>query len=275
MSKLSDTSLDVQQLLTEISRRTTPAEKWLRLGEMYQDARALHAAGVRLRNPNATDRDILRSWLKQLGFPNVTVVGEPRMDESNPNLRELRAVLAIFDQLGIPTALGGSMASSIYGVDRFTRDADITAEPFLGKEAQLVSALQANYYVSLPAIQDAIRLRSTFNILHTSSGFKVDVFVRKEEPFEKTAMSRRMVVIVPDLRGNPGMPLVVHSPEDVILFKLRWYRLGNESSEQQWEDIVGVMQAQEKHLDQAYLDHWAADLRVADLLLRARQEANP
>jgi hypothetical protein len=275
MSKLSDTSPEIERLLTQIYRRRTPAEKWLRLGEMYQDARALHAAGVRLRNPKASAREILRSWLRDnLGYTQLEAIGEPAMDQSNPNLRELRRVVAVFDQLGILTALGGSLASSIYGIERFTNDGDITAEPFPGKEGPLAAAFHAPYYVSLPAIEEAVRLRSTFNILHTSSGFKVDVFVRTEEPFERTAMSRRMTVQIPDVAGGPSAPIIVHSPEDVILFKLRWYRLGNEISEHQWNDVLGMFRAQGKHLDQSYLDRWAVDLKVDDLLRRVREEAD-
>jgi len=58
----------------------------------------------------------------------------------------------------------------------------------------------------------------------------------------------------------------------VILFKLRWYRLGNEASDQQWSDVLGVMKVQAGRLDDAYLDYWAAALNVRDLLDRARKE---
>ena len=59
----------------------------------------------------------------------------------------------------------------------------------------------------------------------------------------------------------------------MILFKLAWFRLGNEASEQQFKDVLGVLQVQAGRLDDAYLDHWAADLGVADLLHKARQES--
>ena len=75
------------------------------------------------------------------------------------------------------------------------------------------------------------------------------------------------------LASAPGQPVVLHTPEDVILFKLAWYRLGNQASEQQFKDVLGVLQVQAGRLDDAYLDRWAADLGVADLLQRARQES--
>jgi hypothetical protein len=187
------------------------------------------------------------------------------------NLSDLREVLSVLSKLGIPYALGGSMASSVYGVPRYTHDADVTAEPFPGKEKQFAEAFGEDFYLSESAIRDAVRLRSSFNIINTAIGFKVDVFVRKDRPFEQSAMSRRIAVEMPD---SPGQPIFLHSPEDVILFKLWWYRLGNLTSEHQIKDIIGVLQVQAGKLDDAYLDHWAADLGVTDLLDRARQDAN-
>jgi hypothetical protein len=53
------------------------------------------------------------------------------------------------------------------------------------------------------------------------------------------------------------------------------YRLGLEISDRQWSDVLGVMRVQAERLDNPYLDYWAQDLGVLDLLQRARQEANP
>jgi hypothetical protein len=62
------------------------------------------------------------------------------------------------------------------------------------------------------------------------------------------------------------------SPEDIILLKLEWFRIGGEMSERQWNDVLGVFEIQGSRLDQTYLDHWAPVIGVADLLARARQE---
>ena len=69
----------------------------------------------------------------------------------------------------------------------------------------------------------------------------------------------------------PEEPIYVHTPEDIVLFKLRWYRLGNETSDRQWRDVVSVLKARAGALDDEYLDQWAENLGVADLLARARQ----
>jgi hypothetical protein len=62
------------------------------------------------------------------------------------------------------------------------------------------------------------------------------------------------------------------SPEDTILAKLEWYRLGGEVSERQWRDILGVLKTRSGELDLSYLNRWAGELKVADLLERALKE---
>ncbi len=60
--------------------------------------------------------------------------------------------------------------------------------------------------------------------------------------------------------------------EDSVLLKLEWFRLGGEVSDKQWGDVLGVMKTQTDRLDAAYLDKWAPEIGVKDLLDRARTQ---
>jgi hypothetical protein len=72
---------------------------------------------------------------------------------------------------------------------------------------------------------------------------------------------------------DPECVVYLASAEDNLLAKLEWYRLGNEVSDRQWRDILGVLKTQGQRLDLAYLRQWAAALNVADLLEKALLEA--
>jgi hypothetical protein len=271
MVKLSDTSPDAQRVLTLAYRQQSLAAKWLRLGAMYRDARFLHAVGVRLRQPGADERVVLSSWLTlNLGFPNLRPSRQPAETTTVEFLRETRELVRILDRLGITYALSGSVASSIFGIDRYTRDADLAVEPFAGKVVEFVQAFGPEYYVSEIAVRDAVTNRSTFNVINTSTGFKADFFVRKDVPFELSAMCRRTRLSLPD---DPSQAISIYTAEDILLFKLRWYRLGGEVSEQQWTDVLGILRAQGERVDSDYLEHWAAELQISDLVARARAEA--
>lgn len=271
MRFLTDTSAETEQVLIDVYRRMPVGRKWLILGQLFQEAKTLHAAGVKFHNPNATLEEIHSKWLElHFGSGVLQRTRRPAVNGPMENLRVFREVVAIFSSLNIPYALGGSMASSVFGIDRYTRDADITVEPFPGKEPQFVGSFGNDYYLSEQAVEEANRHRTTFNIIHTSSGFKVDVFVCKNQEFEESAMARRLSLELPDL---PGQPLFFHTPEDVTLFKLRCFRIGNETSEQQWSDVLGILKVQGKRLDFDYLERWATELGVIDLLVQARQQS--
>lgn len=265
MVKLTDTTPEAEQVLREAYRRMPFERKWRQMGETYHTAWVLHAAGFRARHPTATDAEVWQAWG---GFgPGRTT---PMM-QSDETLRVLQEVVAVLSRLGIAYALGGSWASSLLGKMRFTHDADLTVEPFPGQEKVFCASFGDDYYVSLPAVQHAVGQRSSFNVIHTLSSFKVDLFVRKDRPFEQSVMARRRAFTLPHALGQM---IQCVSPEDIILLKLEWYRLGGETSQQQWLDVRGVLEVQGPRLDHAYLDRWATDLGILDLLTRARQESS-
>jgi hypothetical protein len=271
MAKLSDTSPEAEHVLIEAYRRMPVGRKWLSLGEVYGTARILHSAGFRQRRPSGDDWEAHRDWLTiNQEFTGPLPRCKPPTDWNGLNLRTIREVARVLDDLAIPYALGGSMASSVYGFLRHCRGADVVAGSLPGGETAFAGAWGPEYHLSRPVVGNARRDHPAIHLLNTLTGFKVNVFIRKDAPFELTAMQRRISLHLPDA---PDQPIVFHTPEDTILFKLRWYRLGGESSEQQLKDVVGVLQVQAGKLDQTYLDRWAADLGVADLLARVRQQS--
>ena len=73
---------------------------------------------------------------------------------------------------------------------------------------------------------------------------------------------------------DPEQSVYVISPEDVILSKLEWYRMGGEVSDRQWRDILGVLKTRAGELDLEYLRMRAKELKVMDLLERALKESS-
>ncbi|MEW5870354.1 MAG: hypothetical protein AB1894_13855 [Chloroflexota bacterium] len=98
----------------------------------------------------------------------------------------------------------------------------------------------------------------------------VDIFVRKDRPFDRAQFERRSEMVV---ATQPERKAYIASAEDTILAKLEWYRLGNEVSERQWRDVLGMLKVQAGRLDFAYLHLWAERLNILDLLERALAQA--
>ena len=70
------------------------------------------------------------------------------MNQPADNLKELRRVIAALNSLRIDYALGGSMASSLLGIPRFTQDADLMVEPFQTRESLLANCFGPEYTAS-------------------------------------------------------------------------------------------------------------------------------
>ena len=179
-------------------------------------------------------------------------------------------VIDAFDNLGVQYLIGGSLASALHGTARSTLDIDLVANLRSEQVMPLVEALQKDFYIDDRMITDAIQRQSSFNLIHLATLFKVDVFIPKHRPFEQVQFQRRQLQLV---ANDPERKAYVTTPEDIILAKLEWYRLGGEVSDHQWSDIQGVLKVQAGRLDLNYLRQWAAELGVTDLLEKALQEA--
>lgn len=109
-----------------------------------------------------------------------------------------------------------------------------------------------------------------FNIIHRDSMFKVDVFIPRPRPFLQSQLARAQRQT---FTFETEVSAKFCSPEDTILAKLEWYRMGNEVSDRQWRDILGVLKTRAGELDVDYLQKWADDLQVKDLFERAMEES--
>ena len=179
-------------------------------------------------------------------------------------------VTVVLEELGIPYLIGGSFASTLYGMVRTTQDSDIITEMQSRHIRPFVSALENDFYIDDEMISTAIDRHSSFNIIHRESMFKVDVFIPHETAFQKSQFERVRRIAFDD-DGNQIANFA--SPEDTILSKLEWYRMGGEVSERQWRDILGVLKTKVGDLDLDYLRKWARELKVFDLLERAVKES--
>jgi hypothetical protein len=272
MRLLSDTCPEAQRVLIQVYRKMPAARKWEIMGETFRTGKTLHAAGYKRDHPDASSDELQSAWLSAALKQSWSgPFREQAMNSTDENLRVLREVVTALTQLNITYALGGSWASSLQGQPRFTRDADISVEPFQGKEKALCACFGPDYYLSLEAIQSAVQNRTSFNIINLTVGFKVDLFIQRERPFDRSFMNRRRSLELPNF---PKQTIAVVTPEDIVLLKLEWFRIGGEVSDQQWKDVLGVLQTQAGKLDEEYLTYWAGQLNLTDLLTQARQQVH-
>lgn len=191
------------------------------------------------------------------------------MDLAEP-VQITQQIVKEFERLNISYLVGGSLASSLHGVPRATNDVDMVADIHYEHIPGLVNALKSEFYVDADMIREAIQRRSSFNVIHLATMFKVDIFVLKSDISSREEMARRMQY---QLSEYPELKLFLASAEDVIVHKLRWYHKGGRISERQWGDVLGVLRVQEGFLDYQYLERSAHEQGVHDLLSQALKDA--
>ena len=183
----------------------------------------------------------------------------------------LREVVRTLNAQGIPFMLVGAYASSLYGEPRLTLDLDIVVDL---KDDQVKPLFEAfpvgEYCADLNAMRDAVRRSAQFNVIHVPTGCKVDFIVVKKTPFGRQEFSRR--------RNQPilaGENCYVATPEDVIIGKLRFFRMGG--SEKHLRDIAGILRVSGVQVDRCYVEQWAEELGVTEIwqtVLRAVQDSH-
>jgi hypothetical protein len=189
------------------------------------------------------------------------------------NLLESTAIFVrVLEQLGVPYFIVGSVASSAYGLPRATQDIDFVVALRHEQVPTLVAALEPEFYVDIAAVYEAVATESSFNLIRWTTMDKLDVFVRSPEAKSKPEFERRRPMSFQI--GGQLVTLYLASPEDTLLHKLLWFRQSGEvSQQQQWRDILGILQVQGDTLDRDYLMRRASELGVNDLLQKAMREA--
>lgn len=180
----------------------------------------------------------------------------------NEQLEFIKEIGRRLDSGGIPYMLTGSMALALYTRPRMTRDIDLVIECKSCDYETIVKLFEKDCYVDEQEVRDAIASRTMFNIIHNEWIIKADFIVRKNTKYRKLEFGRRRHFTI------GGAPIWVVSPEDLILSKLYWVKAGN--SELQREDVRAMLQTGHD-LDWKYLDKWAGDLGVQELLSELRE----
>lgn len=169
----------------------------------------------------------------------------------------LRVVTIACEKLQLQYFVTGSTATIAYGEPRFTNDIDVVIELSEDKIGLFCNEFSvSDFYLSESAVMAAVKNRSQFNLIHPTSGLKVDFMVVPMTDFDRSRMSR-----VRELPVLEDKLVRFASPEDAILMKLRYYQMGH--SDKHLRDIHGVLKIQGAKIDRCYIADWSTKLGVA------------
>lgn len=171
----------------------------------------------------------------------------------------LRHCVTALERLRMPYFVTGSVATVYYGEPRFTNDVDVVvALPLQGVPRFCRAFPQPEFYLSEDAVREAVEHHGQFNIIHPTSGLKIDVMIPSDTPFNESRFAR-----VNRVKPSEDYDAWFAAVEDVILKKLEYYREGG--SEKHIRDIAGVLKISGDRVDFTYIASWAARLGLESI----------
>src|SRR6266568_4986894 len=133
--------------------------------------------------------------------------------ETMETFEVLQLVFERLDHLEIPYFLAGSFASALHGIVRYTQDADLVADLQRTKVGEFHKTFEGDFYCDRGMIEQAVESGSSFNIIHVSSAFKIDIFLIGRDDFKREELRRRRLLPL-DLAGT--VEAFVQTTEDAL-----------------------------------------------------------
>lgn len=166
-----------------------------------------------------------------------------------------RLILNAIEATGAEYMLGGALAVMAYAEARATQDVDVVVNLPVERVQDFSRELEKRQVLIPPDLMLERFLTPHGDIplsgFHLHSGQRADIFLLQEgDPLRVSALARKMLM---DL-GAPLGQVYVHAPEDLILYKLRYFSISEQ--DKHIRDIAAIIYAQQGKLDEAYLNTW-------------------
>lgn len=171
----------------------------------------------------------------------------------------LKLILEALEAAEIEYLIGGAIAEWAWGEPRATQDLDIVINLPIKAIGKFSKELEKrNMLVPSDIILDTMtedRADIPLNAIHMYSGLKADIYLMRDgDMLRKSAFQRRVQVDY----GPPIGRVYVHSPEDLILYKLLY--LGLSGQPKHARDIAAILRAKKNQLDFGYIEKWVTQL---------------
>jgi hypothetical protein len=184
-------------------------------------------------------------------------------------LAALNPALEALDSLNVPYTLGGSLASSLYGMQRATLQLDLFAALGPQHSTALREQLALKYFFREHEVQTALEQGSSFTLIHLESLLKVVVSLPKPRVFDWEMIGRARLLVVAE--GSRSIPVL--SPEDVAALQLEQFKSSGGHADDVWYDLLGLLKVQGSTINLVALERLAILLNVTTLLARALVDA--
>ena len=187
----------------------------------------------------------------------------------------LLPLVHLFEERNIPYYLGGSIASSLYGMQQLASDIDLVVDLHNHLPFSSSAISELGYVFDENDMRRACSEQTSFSLLHLDSLMKVDIIIAKQTRFD-TAMRS---LVTPYVLDTNAPPVCLASALEMIVFKLRRYhqrrlkRRDGMEDDAEWNDLLGMLKVQGPDLDLASLEAWVRTFSIMETWQQARVDA--
>lgn len=277
-----DTHPEAERVMIELIRRAPMSKRFQLVQSLTQSAfwATMHAWQERHRE--ASEQEAAVHVLSYSYGPDLAKLVQAALERREgwhlqpiDLLAVMLPVRCTLEDLHLPYYLGGSIASSLHGMQQLAQDIDLVVD--LGEQTlpSLFTVLRQHYLFNEGEARKAVRARTSFPLIHLDSLMKVDVVLPKLEAFD--TFMRQLIRCSTLDEHSPPIPLA--SATEMLLFKVQRYQRDERSrtdgmqDDAEWNDILGMLKVQGPNLDLPLLEEWAGTLGMTDTWQRALVDA--
>lgn len=277
-----DTHPDAERIMIELIRSSPVSKRFRLVQSLTQSAFWANMHAWQERHRGASEQEAAVHVLSYSYGPSLAQrvqAALERCEDWHLQPIDLLAVMLsarrALEDLHLPYYLGGSIASSLHGMQQLAQDIDLVVDLDDQVLPSLFALLRQHYLFIEGEAREAVREHRPFPLIHLDSLMKVDVVFPRRDAF---ASSMRQLIRCSTLdEGYPPIPLA--SATEMLLFKVQRYqrderlRTDGMQDDAEWNDILGMLKVQAPDLDLPLLEEWAGVLGMTDTWQRALVDA--
>ena len=277
-----DTHPDAERIMIELIR-SSPVSKRFRLVQSLTQSAFWSTIHTRQkRDREASEQEAAVHMLSCSYGPDLAKLVQAALERREGWHLQPVDLLAVMlparralEDLHVPYYLGGSIASSLHGMQQLAQDIDLVVDLDDQALPSLFAILREHYLFMEGEAREAVREHRPLPLIHLDSLMKVDVVFPKRDAF---ASSMRQLIRCSTLDERyPPIPLA--SATEMLLFKVQRYQRDEQAradgmqDDAEWNDILGMLKVQGPDLDLPLLEEWAGTLGMTDTWQRALVDA--
>ncbi len=273
-----DTRPEAERYLIELIRQASPAKRF----------RLVQSLSQRMLSGRFPDQDARTQAIHSITCGYGTRIGQrvqraladlPDWQEQSVDLSAiLFPVMQALHEVGVSSYIGGSIASSIHGMQQSASDIDlvlIQQGPTVHSVTSALATLKDHYLVEPEEIIRACSEGTSLSLIHIGTLMKIDLILSHTPGFDEAMQARVSPLLIDDRYA----PFPVASALEMAVWKL--VRCAKELAvssrgiinDAEWNDLLGILKIQGTTLDIAQLTAWAQALNAEHLLPQALEDA--